>query len=164
MILLLQYQPVEDVDQEGQEESQQTHTQPMGTVGSLFVSNTWRIKSLKFATVFNKRLYIKGNGFFFFSVVLKLILRIVEIHWRWYRLLNYWYRDNPNSNYPIMFLCSHLHNWCSHLHLHALPGVSPLPPLSFSHLKIGDFSIWHYHDLQITCELVERFAIEVSSK
>lgn len=44
---------------------------------------------------------------------------------------------------------SHLHNWCSHLHLRVLPRVSPLPPLSFSHLKKEHILIlhgWHYNE------------------
>lgn len=48
------------------------------------------------------------------------------------------------SKYPILFfflLCSYLHNWCSHLHLHGPPRASPLPPLSFSHLWMEHFHI-----------------------
>lgn len=48
------------------------------------------------------------------------------------------------SKNPILFfflLCSHLHNWCSHLHLRGPPRASPLPPLSFSHLWMEHFHI-----------------------
>ena len=33
----------------------------------------------------------------FFTVISNWVLRIVEFHWYWYRLLNVWYRDIPST-------------------------------------------------------------------
>lgn len=30
-----------------------------------------------------------------YPVVSKLIMGLMEIYWYWYRLLNFWYDDNP---------------------------------------------------------------------
>ncbi len=35
--------------------------------------------------------------FLCFALVPKLVPRTVDFHWYWYRILKFWYRDNPNS-------------------------------------------------------------------
>ncbi len=35
--------------------------------------------------------------FLCFTLVPKLVPRTVDFHWYWYRILKFWYRDNPSS-------------------------------------------------------------------
>ncbi len=37
--------------------------------------------------------------FLCFALVPKLVPRTVDFHWYWYRILKFWYRDNPNLIY-----------------------------------------------------------------
>ncbi len=39
--------------------------------------------------------------FLCFALVPKLVLRTVDFHWYWYRILKFWYRDNPNWNHVL---------------------------------------------------------------
>ncbi len=34
--------------------------------------------------------------FLCFALVPKLVPRTVDFHWYWYRILKFWYRDNPS--------------------------------------------------------------------
>ncbi len=41
--------------------------------------------------------------FLCFALVPKLVPRTVDFHWYWYRILKFWYRDNPTLlNYPLL--------------------------------------------------------------
>ncbi len=39
--------------------------------------------------------------FLCFALVPKLVPRTVDFHWYWYRILKFWYRDNPSWIYII---------------------------------------------------------------
>ncbi len=46
--------------------------------------------------------------FLCFALVPKLVPRTVDFHWYWYRILKFWYRDNPRPGYTSLsaFCCS----------------------------------------------------------
>ncbi len=37
--------------------------------------------------------------FLCFALVPKLVPRTVDFHWYWYRILKFWYRDNPTEDW-----------------------------------------------------------------
>ncbi len=37
--------------------------------------------------------------FLCFALVPKLVPRTVDFHWYWYRILKFWYRDNPSTKH-----------------------------------------------------------------
>ncbi len=40
--------------------------------------------------------------FLCFALVPKLVPRTVDFHWYWYRILKFWYRDNPNAKWQAV--------------------------------------------------------------
>ncbi len=42
--------------------------------------------------------------FLCFALVPKLIPRTVDFHWYWYRILKFWYRDNPTFCFGVIFV------------------------------------------------------------
>ncbi len=40
--------------------------------------------------------------FLCFALVPKLVPRTVDFHWYWYRILKFWYRDNPSTVYMLI--------------------------------------------------------------
>ncbi len=54
----------------------------------------WFLCSLFLFNFINKNVFLISI-FLCFALVPKLVPRTVDFHWYWYRILKFWYRDNP---------------------------------------------------------------------
>ena len=115
-----QYQPVEDCDREDRPEQsqQQQHTATLFCLFNnlrlhaqcfilflkatcyLFCLNTQYCCLLFTSNVSNKGVYVELYLLFIFYFYrgIEMVSSIVEFQWYWYRLLHFWYRDNPRGD------------------------------------------------------------------